>query len=198
MKKNNEIVNVINVVTNYKQAHAGARSIKFVASTLNQARKALGGIADEPIAIGKNAKGEKVYTTVGSFMETVGCPYTKGQVTLAAIKKAWAPYLKDKEGSLLMCKNVNKRVKIGKTTFLLYRKDENGDYKTVSVYQPAPVRDNGWDPYRICDGLAQSKFIDETKADCEASMAEYEALKANHGLYVHDPLTDKYVPVNVK
>ena len=199
MKTNNEtIVNVNNIVANYKQAHTGARSIKVATSTLNQARKALGGIATEPIAIDRDENKKKVYTTVGSFMETVGCPYAGGQVTLAAIKQAWADYLKDKDGAMLLCKNVVQRTKVGKTSYILYRKDEDGKMKTVSIYQPAPVRDNGWDPYRIVEGLAQSKFIAETIAKCEASKAEFEKLNAEGGLFVHDELTGEYVPVTIK
>ena len=191
-------VNVNNAVTNYAQAHAGARSIKVTCGSMNQARKALGGIGSEAIVIGKNDKKEKVYTTVSTFMETMGIPYANGQVQLAAIKAAWASYLKDEKGNLLICRNVNQRVKIGKQNYVLYRKDEEGKFKAASIYMPAPVGDNSWDPYRICEGLAQSKFIDEVKATCEASKAEFEQLKADGALYVHDALTDDYVPVKVK
>lgn len=194
----NNAVNVNNQVANYAQAHTGARSIKVATSTLNQARKALGGISTEAIVIGKNDKREKVYTTVGSFMESVGCPYSEGQVSLASIRDAWAPYLKNEEGSMLICKNVVQRVKVGKSTYVLYRKDDKGAYKAVSIYMPAPVRDNGWDPYRICEGLAQSKFIDEVIATCEASKAEFDRLNAEGELFVHDALTDEYVPMKVK
>lgn len=195
---NNSVVNVNNIVANYQQAHTGARSIKVATSTLNQARKALGGIAQEPIAIDRDENKKKVYTTVGSFMETVGCPYAGGQVTLASIKQAWADYLKDKDGAMLLCKNVVQRTKVGKTSYVLYRKDEDGKFKAVSIYQPAPVRDNGWDPYRIVEGLAQSHFIEETIAKCEASKAEFEKLNAEGGLYVHDELTEEYVTVTIK
>ena len=194
-KSSTPIVSVNNQVVNYQQAHAGARSIKVAAGTLNQARKSLGGIADEPIAIGRDSKRNKVYTTVGSFMASVGCPYEKGQVALSAIKSAWADYLKDSEGRMLLCRNVNQRIKIGKQNYLLYHADENGKMKPVSVYQPTPVRDNGWDPYRICEGLAQSKFIDETIVACTLSMGEFERMRQSHELFVLDSLTGDYIPV---
>ena len=195
---NNSIVNVNNQVANYAQGHTAARSTKVATSSLNQAKKALGGIQNEPIVIGKDENKKKVYTTVGSFMETVGCPYSGGQVSLASIKQAWADYLKDENGSMLLCKNVVQRTKIGKQSYVLYRVDEEGKYKAVSIYQPSPVRDNGWDPYRICEGLAQSKFIDEVRATCEASQKAFDELNANNGLFVHDALTGEYVPVTVK
>ena len=195
---NNSTVNVNNQVANYAQAHTGARSIKVATSTLNQARKALGGIAKEPIVIGKDENKKKVYSTTGAFMETVGCPYKGGQVTLASIKQAWADYLKDKDGNMLLCKNVVQRTKVGKQSYVLYRKEEDGKFKSVSIYQPAPVRENGWDPYRICEGLAQSKFIEETIAMCEKSKSAFEELNAIGGLFVHDELTGEYVAVTVK
>lgn len=194
----NNAVNVNNFVNNYAQAHTGARSIKVAAGSINQARKALGGIGNEAIVIGKNEKKEKVYSTVSKFMEAVGIPYGNGQVSLASIKEAWADYLKDKDGNLLICRAVNQRVKIGKQNYILYRKDEEGKFRAASIYQPAPVGDHSWDPYRICEGLAQSKFIDEVQATCEASKAEFEQLKADGALYVHDALTDEYVSVKVK
>ena len=196
--KNSVAVNVNNSVINYAQAHMGARSIKVKCGSMNQARKALGGIGNEPIVIGKNDKKEKIYTTVGAFMGVVGIPYSNGQVQLASIKAAWDAYLKDDKDNLLLCRNVNQRVKIGKQNYLLYRQDAEGKYKPASIYMPAPVGDNSWDPYRICEGLAQSKFIDEVKATCEASKAEFDELKANGALFVHDALIDKYVPVDVK
>ena len=194
-KKNETIVNVNNQVANYDQAHTAARSTKVATSTMNQARKSFGGIQNEPITIGRDESKKKVYSTVGSFMETVGCPYVRGQVSLSAIKGAWADFLKDKDGHLLVCKNVVQRTKIGKQSYVLYRKGEDGKMKAASVYEPAPVRDNGWDPYRICEGLAQSKFIEETKASCEKSKKEFETLQANGELYVHDELTGEYVTV---
>ena len=197
-KKNESIVNVNNQVANYAQGHTAARSTKVATSSLNQAKKALGGIQNEPIVIGKDENKKKVYSTVGSFLQTCGCPYVNGQVPLSGIKSAWADFLKDKEGSLLICKNVVQRTKIGKQTYMLYRKDEEGKYKAVSIYQPSPVRDNGWDPYRICEGLAQSKFIDETIAACEASKLEFETLRENGGLYVHDSLTGEYLPISLR
>ena len=197
-KKNETIVNVNNQVANYAQAHTGARSIKVATSTLNQARKALGGIQNEPIAFGRDENRKKVYTTVGSFMEVCGCPYVSGQVTLSAIRAAWAPYLMNSEGAMLVCKNVVQRTKVGKQTYVLYRRDEEGKYKAASIYQPAPVRENGWDPYRICEGLAQSKFIEETIAACEASKAEFERLRTAGELYVYDALTDNYVAIELR
>lgn len=202
MKKNNEIVNVnINtnsIVSNYKQAHNAARNIKVAASTLNQARKALSGIQNEPIMIGRDENKQKLYSTVASFMDVVGCPYKRGQVSLSAILDAWADFLKDEEKSPMLCKNVSMRVKIGKTTYRLYTKDEDGKFHPVSVYKPATVPTTGWDPYKICEGLAQSKFAEETMDACEKSKAAYEQLKKDGNLYVHDTLTDKYIAVKVK
>ena len=198
-KNSNQVnVNVNNLVANYQQAHTSARSIKVAASTLNQARKALGGIANEAIVIGRNDKKEKIYTKVSTFMETVGCPYKGGQVPLSSIKNAWADYLKDKDGNLMVCKNVVQRTKIGKMSYTLYCKGEDDKFKAVTIYQPAPVRDNGWDPYKICEGLAQSKFIDEVSETCEKSKKDFDELNANGGLYVHDTITNEYVPVTVK
>lgn len=200
MKTNNSIqsVNVNNVVANFEQGMTAARSTKYASASINQARKALGGIQNEAIVIGKNDEKKKIYTTIGSFLSSVGCPYSGGQVALSAIKAAVADYLKDKDGNMQICKNVVQRTKVGKSTYVLYRKDENGKFKSVSIYQPAPVRDNGWDPYKICVMLVQSKFIDDTIAMCEASKAEFDKLNAEGGLYVHDELTDEYVPVTIK
>lgn len=196
-KNNYSEVNV-NMVANYAQAHTGAGSMRKVTGTLNQARKSLGGIGNEAIVIGRNEKKEKIYTTVAKFMESVEIPYGNGQVLLASIKKAWNHYLCDKEGNLMLCKKVIQRAKIGKQSYVLYRQDEDGEYKAVSIYQPAAVRDTGWTPYLICEGLAQSKFIDEVKATCEKSQADFDELKDNGGLYVHDSLTGEYVPYQEK
>ena len=191
-------VNVNNIVANLEQGLIGARSTKQATSTLNQSRKALGGIQNEAIVIGKNDEKKKIYSTVGSLMATVGCPYSGGQVSLASIKAAVPDYLKDNEGRLSICKNVVQRVKVGKQTYALYRKDENGEFKSVSIYQPAPVRDNSWSPYLICVMLVQGHFLEETIARVDKSKADYEALKSAGNLYVHDNLTNEYVPVTVK
>lgn len=194
MKTNSNSTVNVNMVANYAQAHTGARSMRTVTGTLNQARKSLGGIGNEVIVIGRNEKKEKIYTTVAKFMESVGIPYGRGQVQLASIKAKWNGFLKDEEGRLMTCKKVIQRVKIGKQNYILYRQDENGAFKTVSIYKPAAVRDTSWTPYIICEGLAESAFIEEVKATCEKSQSEFDELKANGGLYVHDSLTNEYIP----
>ena len=195
---NQQAVNVNNVVANFEQGMTAARSTKQATGSINQARKGLGGIQSEAIVIGKNAEGKKIYSTVGSLLSTVGCPYSGGQVSLAAIKKACADYLKDSEGAMRICRNVVQRVKVGKTSYTLYRKDENGKFKSVTIYQPAKVNDHRWDSYKIVVMLVQSHWLDDTIAMCEKSKAEFENLKATNGLYVHDELTDEYVPYTVK
>ena len=122
-KKNETIVNVNNQVTNLEQGMTGARSTKNVTSTLNQSRKSLSGIQNEPITIGRDAEKKRVYSTVGALMETCGCPYVNGQVPLSSIKAAVADYLRGKEGELQICKNVVQRAKVGKQNYVLYRKD---------------------------------------------------------------------------
>lgn len=197
-KKNETIVNVNNQVANLEQGMTASRSTKNATSTLNQARKSLGGIQNEPITIGRDEQKKKVYSTVGSFMETMGCPYVNGQVTLAAIKAAVHDYLCGKEGELQVCKNVVQRTKVGKQSYVLYRKNEKGEFKAVTIYQPAPVREQGWSPYLICVLLAQSHFIEETIAACDASKAEFERLRDAGELYVHDELTDSYVSIALR
>lgn len=196
-KKENAVIGENNQtqIVNYQQAHAGARSIKMAASTLNQARKALSGIENESIVIGRNTDKEKLYTTIGSFMSAVGCPYVKGQVSLKSILDTWAPFLKDDKGNPMLCRNVTKRVRVGKSTYPLYHEDDKGHMKLVQVYEPAPVSETGWDPYKICEGLAQSKFLDETVAMYTESLADYERMKKNHDFYVKDALTGGYLPV---
>ena len=201
MKKqvsNNQAVNVNNVVATIEQGMIAARNTKIATGSINQARKGLGGIQDEAICIGKNDKGEKIYTTIGKFLATVGCPYVGGQVSLVSIRKACADYLKDSEGAMQICRNVVQRTKVGKTSYVLYRQDENGKFRPVSIYQPAKVNDHGWDSYKIVVMLVQSHWLDKTIEKCDQSKADYEALKANGGLYVHDELTDEYVPVTIK
>ncbi len=198
MKTNNNSTVNVNTVANYAQAHNGARSMRQVTGTISQAAKVLGGCGGETITIGKNDKKEKITITVEDFFKSLNLPYGGGRVVFASIKKAWSDYLTDKEGNFMICKNVIQRAKIGKQSYVLYRKDEKGEMKAVSIYQPAVVRSTGWTGCLICEGVAQSKFIDEVKAICEESQAEFDNLKATGGLYVPDSLTDEYVPYKEK
>ncbi len=198
MKTNNNSTVNVNEVANYAQAHTGARSMRAVTSTISQAAKSLGGIGDEVITIGRTDSKEKIVTTVVNFFGSLDIPYGNGRVIFASIRAKWNPYLVGEKGEFMICKNVIQRVKINKQSYVLYRMTEKGDYKAVSLYQPAIVRETAWTPYLICEGLAQSKFIDEVKTTVDASKAEFENLKANGGLYVHDALTNEYVPYTGK
>lgn len=194
MKNQNSIKNVnVNEVANYAQAHTGARSMRQVTGTISQAAKSLGGIPDEVITIGRTDSKEKIVTTVSNFFASLDIPYGNGRVIFGSIRAKYNPYLVGEKGEFMICKNVIQRVKIGKQSYVLYRLNEKGEYKAVSIYQPAIVRETGWTPYLICEGLAQSKFIDEVKTLVDASKADFDTLKANGGLYVHDSLTDEYV-----
>jgi len=194
MKTNSVIAVNMNGVNNLAQAQTGARSIQKSSQTLNQARKSMGGISGEPVYIGRDENKTKLYTTVAQFMESVGCPLSAGgQVLLASIKNATADYLKDKEGRLMVCGNIPIRVKIGKKSYRVYV-NINGDYKALSWWGPKPVSDTGWNARKIVEMLAQSKFLDETKAAVEKSRAE---AKDFGEYYVEDELTGKYVKVDV-
>ena len=186
---------VSETVTTYGQAHTGARSMRSVTGTISQASKALGGIGSETITIGRTENKEKIVTTVENFFASLDIPYGGGRVIFGSIRTKWNPYLINEEGGFMLCKSVVQRTKIGKQSYVLYRKDADGKYKAVSVYQPTAVRETGWTPYLICEGLAQSKFIEETKAQVEASKAEFERMSSAGELYVHDELTGDYVPL---
>lgn len=193
MKTNNNSTVNVNTVANYAQAHTGARNMRQVTGTISQAAKALGGIGSELITIGKGDNKEKITIKVEDFFKSMDLAYGGGRVVFTSIKKAYAPELVDKDGNFMLYKNVIQRVKIGKQSYVLYRQDEKGEMKAVSIYQPAVVRSSGWTPTLICEGIAQSKFIGEVKAIGEKSQSDFDELKANGMLYVHDSLTDEYV-----
>lgn len=184
----------VNSVANYAQAHAGARSMRQVTGTISQAAKVLGGCGSELITIGKNENKEKITISVENFFKSLELPYGGGRVVFGSIKKAWNPALIDKDGNFMLCKNVIQRAKINKQSYVLYAQNEKGEFKAVSIYQPAVVRSTGWTGTLICEGVAQSKFYDEVKATCEKSQADFDELKAQGLLFVHDALTNEYVP----
>jgi len=198
MKTNNNSTVNVNTVANYAQAHTGARSMRNVTGTISQAAKALGGIGDELITIGKGDNKEKITIKVADFFASMDLSYGGGRVVFASIKKAYAAELVDKDGNFMLYKNVIQRVKIGKQNYVLYTLNDKGEYKAASIYQPAVVRSTGWTPTLICEGIAQSKFIDEVRTIGEKSQADFDALKAAGALYVHDSLTDEYVPYTGK
>ncbi len=188
---------VSETLANYSQAHTGARSMRTVTGTISQSCKALGGIGSETITIGRTEAKEKIVTTVENFFKSLGIPYGNGRIIFGSIRASWNPYLVGEKGEFMICKNVIQRVKIGKQSYVLYRMTEDGKFKAVSVYQPAIVRETAWTPYLICEGLAQSTFIDETKEACDKSKAEFDELQANGGLYVLDALTNEYIPAKM-
>jgi hypothetical protein len=196
MKKNSNISVNVNAVVNYAMAHAGARAMKLASQSINQARKSMGGISKELLYLGMNKETkEKMYTSVEKFMESVGCPLSGGQVPLSAIKSAWSDFLKDAKGNLMICGNVPQRVKIGKKSYRLYVRNDEGEYKPLSIWAPREVGDNKWDSYKICEGLAQSAFSDETRAMVEKS--KDEARSWGH-YYVENELTGEYVEVKTE
>lgn len=185
----------VNTVNNLSAATTGARGMQKLAQTLNQARKSIGGISNELVGVGKDDNGNKMFITVSNFMASVGCPLSAGgQVLLADIKKACADFLKDDEGRMMVCTGIPVRTKIGKKSYRVYVK-KDGDFKALSVYGPAPVKDNSWNARKIVEMLAQSKFGEETRAKIEESRAE---AKGYGEYFVEDELTGEYVPVTVQ
>lgn len=195
MSKKQTIVS--ETLANYSQAHTGARSMRTVTGTISQSCKALGGIGSETIVIGRTEAKEKIVTTVESFFKSLGIPYGNGRVIFSAVRAKWNAYLIGEKGEFMICKNVVQRTKIGKQSYVLYRKDEDGKMKAVSVYQPAPVRETSWTPYLICEGLAQSAFVGEVMTASATSQAEFERMRNAGELYVFDSLTEEYVPANM-
>lgn len=193
--KNSVITVNVNEVVNYAMAHAGAKAMKLASQSINQARKSMGGISKETLYLGKDANGEKMYTTVDLFLSSVGCPLVGGQVPLSAIKSAWSDLLKSKDGNLMICGNIPQRVKIGKKSYRLYVRNADGEYKALSTWGPREVGDNKWDAYKICEGLAQSKFEEETRATIEKS--KEDARSWGH-YYVENELTGEYVEVKTE
>lgn len=200
MKTNSKIQTVnVNTVANYKEAHAFSVGMKKKTGTISQQAKALGGIGDETIEItmGKGAERKKLSIKVVDFFAAINAPYGSGRIVFGTINARWDAYLRDKEGTFMVCKEVMQRIKIGKQNYILYHEVEDSKgvrkMKAVTIYEPAPVRETSWTTTLICDGLSQSAFIDEVKADVEESRAAFEAMKANDELYVHDALTDTYV-----
>ncbi len=188
-----QVVNV-NSVSNYSEAHAFSMAIRKKTGTISQQSKALAGIGEEMIEVtmGKGAERRKVSIKVVDFFGSIGAPYGDGRTIFRTVNSRWADYLRDAEGTFMVCKNVVQRTKIGKQNYILYRLVD-GKYKAATIYQPAVVRESSWTTTLICEGLSQSHFIDEVKAEVEKSMAEFEQLKATDALYVHDALTDSYV-----
>lgn len=203
MKTNSKIQTVnVNTVANYAEAHAFSMGIRKKTGTLSQQCAALSGIGEETIEVtmGKGADRKKVSIKVVDFFKAIGAAYGDRRVIFRTVNSKWADYLRDKEGTFCVCKEVPQRIKIGKQNFYLYREvtDSKGEtkYKVATIYQPAPVRESSWNTTLICDGLSQSHFVEEVKAEVEKSMAAYETLKANDELYVHDALTDTYVKLS--
>lgn len=200
MAKNAKIQTVnVNTVANYNEAHAFSIGMKKKTGTISQQAKALGGIGEETIEItmGKGAERKKVAIKVVDFFAAINAPYGRGRIVFGTINARWDSYLRDKEGTFMVCKDVIQRVKIGKQNYILYHEvvDSKGErkMKAATIYEPAPVRETSWTTTLICDGLSQSAFIDEVKANVAASKAAFEVMKATDELYVHDSLTDTYV-----
>lgn len=198
--KTNKIQTVnVNTVANYAEAHAFSMGIRKKTGTISQQSAALSGIPEETIEVtmGKGAERKKIAIKVAEFFKAIGCAYGDRRVIFRSVNSKWADYLRDSEGTFCVCKEVVQRIKIGKQNFILYRQitDSKGEtkYKAATIYQPAAVREGSWTTTLICEGLSQSHFLDEVKAEVEKSMAAYETLKANDELYVHDALTDCYV-----
>ena len=203
MKTNSKIQTVnVNTVKNYAEAKAFSIGMKKKTGTISQQSAALSGIGEETIEVtmGKGAERKKVAIKVVDFFASINAPYGDRRVIFRTVNSRWADYLRDKEGTFCVCKEVPQRTKIGKQNYILYREvtDSNGEtkYKAATIYQPAPVREGSWTTTHICDGLSQSFFIDEVKAEVEKSMAAFEAMKTNDELYVHDALTDTYVKLS--
>lgn len=203
MKTNSKIQTVnVNTVANYAEAHAFSMGIRKKTGTISQQSAALSGIPEETIEVtmGKGAERKKIAIKVADFFPAIGCAYGDRRVIFRSVNSKWADYLRDSEGTFCVCKEVVQRIKIGKQNFILYRvvTDSKGEtkYKAATIYQPAAVREGSWTTTLICEGLSQSHFLDEVKAEVEKSMANYETLKANDELYVHDALTDTYVKLS--
>ena len=200
MKTNNNSTVNVNSVANYAQAHTGARNMRDAAGTISQACKSLSGIGDVVINIGRTPSKEKIMIAVKDYFKSLDIPYGNGRVIYSQVNALYNPYLVNEKGEYMLCKNVTQRVKIGKQSYILYRQDPNDStkMKAVQLYQPAAMRANGWTYTQVCEALSQNKFIDEVKAMVDASKAEFDTLKANGGLYVHDALTNEYVPYTEK
>ena len=203
MKTNSKSQTVnVNTVANYAEAHAFSMGIRKKTGTISQQSAALSGIPEETIEVtmGKGAERKKIAIKVVDFFPAIGCAYGDRRVIFRSVNSKWADYLRDSEGTFCVCKDVVQRIKIGKQNFILYRQitDSKGEtkYKAATIYQPAAVREGSWTTTLICEGLSQSHFLDEVKAEVEKSMASYETLKANDELYVHDALTDTYVKLS--
>ncbi len=203
MKTNSKIQTVnVNTVANYAEAQAFSIGMKKKTGTISQQSAALSGIGEEIIEVpmGKGAERKKVAIKVVDFFASIGAAYGDRRVIFRTVNSRWADYLRDKEGTFCVCKDVPQRTKIGKQNYILYRQyvDSKGEvkYKAATIYQPAPVRESSWTTTLICLGLSQSYFIEDRKAAVEESTAAFEALKANDELYVHDALTDTYVKLS--
>lgn len=203
MKTNSKIQTVnVNTVKNYAEAKAFSIGMKKKTGTISQQSAALSGIGEETIEVtmGKGAERKKVAIKVVDFFASINASYGDRRVIFRTVNSRWADYLRDKEGTFCVCKEVPQRIKVGKQNYILYREvtDSKGEtkFKAATIYQPAPVREGSWTTTLICDGLSQSFFIDEVKAEVEKSMAAFEAMKTNDELYVHDALTDTYVKLS--
>lgn len=203
MKTNSKIQTVnVNTVANYAEAQAFSIGMKKKTGTISQQSAALSGIGEEIIEVpmGKGAERKKVAIKVVDFFASINASYGDRRVIFRTVNSRWADYLRDKDGTFMVCKDVPQRTKIGKQNYILYRQyvDSKGEvkYKAATIYQPAPVRESSWTTTLICLGLSQSFFVEDRKAAVEESTAAFEALKANDELYVHDALTDTYVKLS--
>lgn len=187
VKKSVELVNSVN---NYFEAQSASKASRALTGRLDNARRALSGLAKEVITF-KDADKKAHSMTMASFMAQVGCPYANGHITLRAIMEVWAK--KDSEtGHLQICKNVVQKVKIGKTNYSLYKQNEDGTYETVKLFVPVTVRPTGWNPTLIVQGLAQSHFEEEIDCMIAKSREDYNAIEK---FYVKDELTGAFVEV---
>lgn len=203
MKTNSKIQTVnVNTVANYAEAHAFSMGIRKKTGTISQQSAALSGIGEETIEVtmGKGAERKKVAIKIVDFFASINASYGDRRVIFRTVNSRWADYLRDKEGTFCVCKEVPQRIKVCKQNYILYREvtDSKGEtkFKAATIYQPAAVRESSWTTTLICDGLSQSFFIDDVKADVEKSKAAFETMKANDELYVHDALTDTYVKLS--
>ena len=146
MKTNSKIQTVnVNTVANYAEAHAFSMGIRKVTGTISQQCGALSGIPEETIEItmGKGAERRKVSIKVVDFFGSIDAPYGDRRVIFRTVNSRWADYLRNAEGTFMVCKEVIQRIKVGKQNYVLYRKDEEGKYHILGYgYDPAarPLR----------------------------------------------------------
>lgn len=189
MNNNHECVNgVMNTVEalSAKQMKKAFSNILEQTRSFSQCLKVFGGIMNVEVV---EVNGVAL-TTEQILSRAVECK--NGKLSPAAIKDAWADYLKDEKGNLCVYKYVtahkNEVDPEAKKRDVYYWDEEAKEYKTVRRYVKVAIDANKWSAGLVLQGLWQTLFPEEVLKTVKELDKHFEELEE---VYYFDKRTSK-------